>query len=73
MIYMLFGKLFWDKETDSKIMSLKKEQLTNVPQFLRDILQNVRLLDFDECPDYGEIINVFEKVFKELGFNEEDE
>ena len=73
MIYMLFGKLFWDKETDAKIMSLKKEQLTNVPQFLRDILQNVRLLDFDECPDYDGIINVFEKVFKELGFNEEDE
>jgi len=73
MIYMLFGKLFWDKETDSKNMCLKKEQLTNsekplIPDFLKQLLIYVRALDFDECPDYNEIIKVFDTVYKDMGF-----
>ena len=73
MIYMLFGKLFWDKETDSKNMCLKKEQLTNsekplIPDFLKQLLIYVRALDFDECPDYDEIIKVFDTVYKDMGF-----
>jgi serine/threonine protein kinase len=78
MIYMLFGKLFWDKETDSKNMCLKKEQLTNsdkplIPDFLKQVLIYVRALDFDECPDYNEIIKVFDTVYKDMGFLEEDD
>ena len=43
MIYMLFGKLFWEKETDFKKMCFKKEQLTNtekplIPDFLKQLL-----------------------------------
>ena len=73
MIYMLFGKLFWDKEIDSKNMCLKKEQLTNsekplIPDFLKQLLIYVRALDFDECPDYDEIIKVFDTVYKDMGF-----
>ena len=62
MIYMLLGGLLWDKEIDSKKMCLKKEQLTNIPQFMKDIISKVRSLDFAESPDYGEIINIFETV-----------
>lgn len=73
MIYMLFGKLFWEKETDSKKMCFKKEQLTNtekplIPDFLKQMLIYVRALDFDECPDYEEIIKVFDTVYAEMGF-----
>ena len=73
MIYMLFGKLSWGKETDLKIMCLKKEQLTNlekplIPEFLKQLLIYVRTLEFDECPDYDEIIKVFDTVYKDLGF-----
>jgi len=71
MIYMLFGKLSWDKETDSKNMCFKKEQLTNldkplIPGFLKQLLIYVRTLEFDECPDYDEIIKVFDTVYKDL-------
>jgi hypothetical protein len=70
---MLFGKLFWEKEIDSKKMCLKKEQLTNtekplIPDFLKQMLIYVRALDFDECPDYEEIIKVFDTVYAEMGF-----
>jgi serine/threonine protein kinase len=73
IIYMLFGKLFWEKEIDSKKMCLKKEQLTNtekplIPDFLKQMLIYVRALDFDECPDYEEIIKVFDTVYAEMGF-----
>jgi hypothetical protein len=71
---MLFGKLLWEKETDAKNMCLKKEQLTNsqtplIPDFLKQLLIYVRALEFDECPDYDEIINVIDTVYKEMGFS----
>ena len=73
MIYMLFGKLFWEKETDAKNMCLKKEQLTNsqtllIPDFLKKLLIYIRALEFNECPDYDEIIKVIDTVYKEMGF-----
>jgi serine/threonine protein kinase len=83
IIYMLFGKLFWEKETDSKKMCFKKEQLTNtekplIPDFLKQMLIYVRALDFDECPDYEEIIKVFDTVYQDIiyaegGFSAEEE
>ena len=76
---MLFGKLGWDKEVDQQNICLKKEQLTNmsrtlttIPHFLKELIVYTRTLEFDECPDYNEIINIFEKVFKELGYEEDD-
>jgi hypothetical protein len=54
-------------------MCFKKEQLTNsdkpfIPDFLKQVLIYVRALDFDECPDYNEIIKVFDTVYKDMGF-----
>jgi serine/threonine protein kinase len=76
MIYMLFGKLSWGKETDLKNMCLKKEQLTKlnkplIPEFLKQLLIYVRTLEFDECPDYDEIIKVFDTVYKDISGLEE--
>ena len=70
---MLFGKLFWEKETDFKKMCFKKEQLTNtekplIPDFLKQLLIYVRALEFDECPDYVEINKVFDTVYADMGF-----
>jgi len=75
MVYMLFGKLSWSNETDIKNMGLKKEQLTNldkplIPGFLKQLLIYIRTLEFDECPDYDEIIKVFDIVYKDLSFAE---
>lgn len=71
MIYMLFGKLFWDKETDAKNMCLKKEQLTNsdklfIPDFLKQMLIYIRAIEFDECPDYNKLIKVIDTVYKDI-------
>lgn len=68
---MLFGKLSWGKEMVIKNMGLKKEQLTNsekplIPEFLKQLLFYVRTLEFDECPDYDEIIKVFDTVYKDI-------
>lgn len=65
---MLFDNLDWDKETDSKKMCLKKEQLTNtqqqtyekqtqphIPKFIIQLLTYVRSLEFTESPDYNKI------------------
>ena len=72
---MLFGKLFWDKETDSRKMCFKKEELTNtdkllIPDFLKQMLIYVKALDFDECPDYDEIIKVFDTVYQDIIYAE---
>ena len=71
MIYMLFGKLSWSKEMLIKNMCLKKEELTNsekplIPEFLKQLLFYVRTLEFDECPDYDEIIKIFDTVYKDI-------
>jgi serine/threonine protein kinase len=76
IMYMLFGKLFWEKEIDSKNMCFKKEELTNsekplIPDFLKQMLIYVKALDFDECPDYDEIIKVFDTVYQDIIYAEE--
>ena len=68
---MLFGKLSWSKEMLIKNMCLKKEELTNsekplIPEFLKQLLFYVRTLEFDECPDYDEIIKIFDTVYKDI-------
>jgi serine/threonine protein kinase len=68
IIYMLLGNLVWDKETDSKKMCLKKEQLTNthqkIPDFVIQLLTYVRSLEFDESPDYNNIFAMFDMFDK---------
>lgn len=86
MIYMFFGKFFTtdskdtkdtkDKNTESKIsplkiLVLKKEQLTNVPRFLTIAINYVRMLKFEEEPDYKYIIRIFTELLVEKGFRKE--
>jgi serine/threonine protein kinase len=70
LLYMCLGKLSWEKETDSKNMCLKKEQLTNnnrnknkyIPNFLIELFDTVRALDFTESPDYTKLIDILENT-----------
>ena len=68
LLYMYWGKLPWDKETDSKMMCLKKEQLTNmhanikIPGFLKELFTFVRTLDFKESPDYNKLVAILENM-----------
>jgi serine/threonine protein kinase len=68
LLYMYLGKLPWDKETDSKMMCLKKEQLTNmnanikIPGFLKELFTFVRTLEFKESPDYNNLFTILENM-----------
>jgi hypothetical protein len=67
------SKLNWFNIKDLKKMVNLKEQLTNtmdpidsvVPTFVKKMLDNVRALSFKEAPNYGHLIDILEKVFKE--------
>jgi serine/threonine protein kinase len=66
------SNLNWFNIKDLKLIVNLKQQLTNtmdplVPTFIRDLLKNVRALSFKEKPNYGCLINILEKVFKEMG------
>lgn len=80
MIYMFFGKFFTTDTKDTntepkisplKILVLKKEQLTNVPRFLTVAINYVRMLKFEEEPDYKYIIRIFTELLVEQGFRKE--
>ena len=62
----------WFNIKDLKMIVSLKEQLTNhsdqtVPTFIKEMLTIVRSLAFKEAPNYGCLINILEKVFKENG------
>jgi serine/threonine protein kinase len=64
------SNLNWFNIKDLKKMVNLKEQLTNsmdqqVPIFIKKMLDNVRNLSFKEAPNYGYLIDILEKVFKE--------
>ena len=64
------SNLNWFNIKDLKKMVNLKEQLTNttdqiVPSFIKKMLDNVRALSFKEVPNYGYLIDILEKVFKE--------
>jgi len=67
------SKINWFNIKDLKKMVNLKEQLTNtkdqmdkvVPTFVKKMLDNVRALSFKEAPNYGHLIDILEKVFKE--------
>lgn len=67
------SNLNWFNIKDLKKMVNLKEQLTNskdqndqfVPTFIKKMLDNVRNLSFNEAPNYGYLIDILEKVFKE--------
>jgi serine/threonine protein kinase len=70
ILYLLQGgHISWFKESDlNKIAILKKQLTTNTltcQPFIEKMLANVRILAFQEEPDYGELINILEKELKE--------
>jgi len=75
ILFMLLGKLEWFNTKDSNSMIRMKEQLTNPLKdhiqpisFIQEMLVYIRNLTFKEIPNYGYLINILEKVFKENGF-----
>ena len=60
IIYMYTGYLDWIKFDTSRetMVKLKRELINNpdIPFFISNLLQYIRLLDFDEMPDYKYII-----------------
>jgi len=70
LIYFYFGELEWtdtkisflDKEEENNFVKNKKKELINnenVPGVLMDYYKNVVNLEFDENPDYKQLINNF--------------
>jgi serine/threonine protein kinase len=61
ILYMYTGYLEWIKFDISreKMIKLKRELTNNpdIPFFISHLLQYIRLLDFDEMPDYKYIIS----------------
>ncbi len=74
ILFMLCGKLEWFNTNNRNEMVRMKEQLTNIQSFsfsfsfIQEMLVYVRKLTFKETPNYGYLINILEKAFKENGF-----
>ena len=74
MLTMLLGKLVWfDKSNLNEIYKLKEQiiLLEEVPSFIKNLLNYVRKMKFDETPDYNYIINIinidgFVKISKRI-------
>jgi serine/threonine protein kinase len=71
ILYLLLkGKLPWFNEKDMNKVVYLKEQLTNsnnhsLSPFIKDMLLKIHKLSFNEEPNYGELINILEREFKE--------
>jgi serine/threonine protein kinase len=64
------SNLNWFNIKELKKMVNLKKQLTNsmdpfIPTFIKKMLDSVRSLSFKEAPNYGYLIDILEKVFKE--------
>ena len=73
ILYLLLnGELPWSKKEKEKDMNkivYLKEQLTNpndhsLSPFIKEMLQEIRKLAFNESPNYGELINILENELK---------
>lgn len=56
-MYLFYGKLEWDNETNLHNIFLLKSKLTNLPFFLQELFTYVRQLEFDEKPNYKYILS----------------
>lgn len=60
---MLYGTLEWFNKNMEEMIDLK-QQLTNkvdLPSFIKELLEYVRNLTFDEKPDYEYIVYLLER------------
>jgi serine/threonine protein kinase len=75
ILNMLVGRLEWFDETDVyKVIKMKNEltQQSDLPSFIRHMLQYVRQLKFDEKPNYQMLIDILVTLCNENGFRNED-
>lgn len=75
IINMLLGKLEWVDKMDHNEISLLKYQLTsliNVPFFIKNMLDYIRNIRFDETPDYDYLINIMITILNENGFTNDN-
>ena len=71
ILTMLFGRLEWFDETNLNKMTELKQQITlmdNVPLFIKTMLVYVRMIRFEEQPDYEYLINLLVQEFKNNGY-----
>lgn len=67
ILTMLLGNLEWFNETDiNKIAVLKKNllEVDKVPAFIKNMLNYIRSINFNEKPNYDYIINLMKQEFK---------
>ena len=62
LIYFYLGNLTWTNDTNEEIIVSKKQDIHNiVPQVIIDFILYTRNLDFNEEPNYTNIIQLFTK------------
>jgi len=61
--FMLLGKLEWLQQIDiNKIYALKRnfDKCDLIPVFIREMIKNIRLIEFEDDPNYEYLINIME-------------
>ena len=69
LIYFYQGFLDWQKTENIKLIIQMKQQIVDndkIPIVLRDFLKRVRLLGFNEMPDYNSLINLLKREVEKI-------
>ena len=69
LIYFYQGNLEWQKTENIKLIIQMKQQIVDndkLPIVLRDFLKRVRLLGFNEMPDYNSLINLLKREVEKI-------
>ncbi len=63
ILLLLFGKLEWSNKTNIEEIIFLKTQLTNIPEFIKNLLYYTRQLKFTEKPNYDFLINILSEEY----------
>jgi casein kinase I family protein HRR25 len=69
LIYFYQGNLEWQKTENIKLIIQMKQHVVDndkLPIVLRDFLKRVRLLGFNEMPDYNSLINLLKREVEKI-------
>jgi casein kinase I family protein HRR25 len=69
LIYLVKGELPWNNETDERVIIQKKMDISNndnYPKSLRDFIKYVRLMGYEEKPNYYFIMENFKREIELL-------
>lgn len=69
LMYLVIGELPWNNETDERVIIQKKMDISNndnYPKILRDFITYVRLMRYEEKPNYYLIIENFKSEIELL-------